>query len=76
MIVANYRNNTLTPEELFFHKVFWSNQLAGELAETNCIPDYIRAENSTKIDRQFIFELPVDLSNKITKITQGSDFSC
>lgn len=75
MIVANYRNNTPTPEELFFHKVFWSNQLAGELAETNCIPDYIRAKNSTKIDRQFIFELPVDLSNKITKITQGSDFS-
>lgn len=75
MIVANYRNNTLTPEELFFHKVFWSNQLAGELAETSCIPDYIRAKNLTKIDRQFIFELSVDLSNKITKITQGSDFS-
>jgi amino acid adenylation domain-containing protein len=75
MIVTNSSNYILTPKELFFHKVYWSNQLAGELAETNCIPDYIRAINSTKTDRQVSFELPADLSKKIIKITQGSDFS-
>jgi amino acid adenylation domain-containing protein len=75
MIVTNSSNHILTPEELFFHKVYWSNQLAGELAKTNCIPDYIRSRNLTKIDRQVSFELPADISHKILKITQGSDFS-
>lgn len=75
MIVTNSSNYILTPEERFFHKVYWSNQLAGQLAETNCIPDYIRSINSTKTDRQVSFELPANLSQKIIKITQGSDFS-
>lgn len=75
MIITNSSNNILAPEELFFHKVYWSNQLASELAETNCIPDYIRSINSTKIDRQVSFELPANLSSKIIQITQGSDFS-
>ena len=74
MIATNFSNNILAPEELFFHKVYWSNQLAGELAETNCIPDYIRTGNSIKIDR-LSFELPADLSNKIIQIARGSDLS-
>ncbi|MGL6337740.1 MAG: condensation domain-containing protein [Waterburya sp.] len=75
MIVTNSSNHITAPEELFFHKVYWSNQLAGQLTETNCITDYLRPRNSTKIDRQVSFELPADTSHKILKITQGSDFS-
>ncbi|NJK55773.1 MAG: AMP-binding protein [Pleurocapsa sp. SU_5_0] len=32
------------PESLFIHKVYWLNQLAGELPETNIITDYLRPE--------------------------------
>ena len=75
MIITNSINNILTPKELFFHKVYWSNQLSGELPETNLMVDRLRTENSSKIDRQLSFELPRDLANKIIKISGGSDFS-
>ncbi|MBE9167116.1 non-ribosomal peptide synthetase [Pleurocapsales cyanobacterium LEGE 06147] len=75
MMVTDCISTTFTSEELFFHKVYWSSQLAGELPETNLILDYIRPTCLTQIDRQFSFELTPDLSQKIIKITRGSNFS-
>jgi amino acid adenylation domain-containing protein len=75
MIATKDSPNLLTLEELFFHKVYWSNQLAGELPETNLILDYLRPTYSTKKDREICFELSQKISQKICKIAQGSHFS-
>lgn len=75
MVVTNPNHNSLAPEELFLHKVYWSKQLSGDLPKTNCISDRIRSKNTTKIDRQIAFELSADLAPKIIQIAQRSDFS-
>lgn len=75
MVVTNPRKNTITPEELFFNKIYWSNQLAGELPETNCLTDYLRTQDAIKIDQEFSFKIRPSLSKNIIKIAQGSDFS-
>ncbi len=75
MIATKDSPNLLTHEELFFHKVYWSNQLAGELPETNLILDYLRPTFSTKKDQEVCFELSQKISQKILQITQGSHFS-
>ncbi|BAU65715.1 peptide synthetase [Stanieria sp. NIES-3757] len=75
MIAIKDSPNLLTNEELFFHKVYWSNQLGGELPETNLILDYLRPTSYTKKDREVCFELSPQVSQKILQITQGSHFS-
>ena len=75
MTIANLSKNILTYQELFFHKIYWSNQLAGELVETNCLPDYLRSRMAISPDREFSFELSSDLSQKIIQVTHNSHFS-
>ncbi|AFZ36195.1 amino acid adenylation domain protein [Stanieria cyanosphaera PCC 7437] len=75
MIAIKDSPNLLTNEELFFHKVYWSNQLGGELPETNLILDYLRPTSYTEKDREVCFELSQQVSQKILQITQGSHFS-
>ncbi|ELS00502.1 amino acid adenylation enzyme/thioester reductase family protein [Xenococcus sp. PCC 7305] len=75
MVVTNPRKNIITPEELFFNKIYWSNQLAGELPETNCLTDYLRTQDTIRIDQEFSFKIHPSLSKNIIKIAQGSDFS-
>ncbi|MBW4477612.1 MAG: amino acid adenylation domain-containing protein [Tolypothrix brevis GSE-NOS-MK-07-07A] len=65
---------TLDPQELFSQKIYWLNQLSGELSETNIIQDYVRPTQYTGKNGSYYFELPNYLSEEITKLGKGSDF--
>ncbi|MEB3219803.1 MAG: amino acid adenylation domain-containing protein [Nostocales cyanobacterium 94392] len=65
---------TLEPQELFSQKIYWLNKLSGELPETNLILDYLRPVQRTEKKKSHCFELPLDLSQAIIKITKGSYF--
>ncbi|MDZ8261481.1 amino acid adenylation domain-containing protein [Nostoc sp. ChiQUE01b] len=64
----------LDPQELFSQKIYWLNQLLGELPETNFIQDYVRHSQYTGKNRSHYFELPDYLSQGIIKLAKGSDF--
>ncbi|WP_243147020.1 condensation domain-containing protein, partial [Scytonema sp. UIC 10036] len=64
----------LDPQELFSQKIYWLNQLSGELPETNLIQDYARPSQYTGKNRSHYFELPDYLSQGIIKLAKGSDF--
>ncbi|MBW4666579.1 MAG: amino acid adenylation domain-containing protein [Cyanomargarita calcarea GSE-NOS-MK-12-04C] len=65
---------TLDPQELFSQKIYWLNQLSGELPETNIIQDYVRPTQYTGKNGSYYFELPNYLSEEIIKLGKGSDF--
>ncbi|GAA6615702.1 non-ribosomal peptide synthetase [Scytonema sp. NUACC26] len=65
---------TLEPQELFSQKIYWLNQLSGELPETNLIQDYVRPLQYSEKNKSLNFELPNDLSQAIIKSTKGSYF--
>jgi amino acid adenylation domain-containing protein len=65
----------LTPEELFHEKIYWLNQLSGELPETNLILDYVRPLRDEGNNKSLSFDLSQELSAAIFKFTQGSNLS-
>jgi len=65
----------LTPEELFHEKIYWLNQLSGELPETNLILDYVRPLRDEGNNKTLSFDLSQELSAAIFKFTQGSNLS-
>ncbi|MCC5621260.1 non-ribosomal peptide synthetase [Nostoc sp. CHAB 5715] len=67
-------NTILDSQELFSQKIYWLNQLSGELPETNLIQDYARPSQYTGKNRSHYFELPDYLSQGIIKLAKGSDF--
>lgn len=62
----------LESQELFSQKIYWLNQLSGDLAETNLIQDYVRPLKDTGKNESHSFELPNYLSQAIVKLTKGS----
>ncbi|MBW4431901.1 MAG: amino acid adenylation domain-containing protein [Pelatocladus maniniholoensis HA4357-MV3] len=64
----------LDVEELFSQKIYWLNQLSGELPETNLIQYYARTSQYIGKNKSHYFELPDYLSQGIIKLTKGSDF--
>jgi len=64
----------LDPQELFSQKIYWLNQLSGELPETNLIQDYARPSQYSGKNRSHYFELPDYLSQGIIKLAKGYDF--
>jgi amino acid adenylation domain-containing protein len=75
MMNVNKLRNLLTPEDLLSQKIYWLNQLSGELPETNFIPDYIRPVSNQFKQKSIDFELSANLSKAIFKFTNGSNFS-
>ncbi len=67
--------NTNISESLFTHKIYWLNQLAGELPETNIITDYLRTEDYQGKNKAIAFKLPENLSQTVIQVTRGSNFS-
>ncbi len=63
------------PTNFFYQKIYWLNNLSGELPETNLLPDYIRPIKYNKKNQFISFELSEDLAEAIIKVTQGSYFS-
>jgi len=61
--------------DLFADKIYWLNQLSGELSETNLITDYARTELDSSKDRAIAFELPANLSVAIAEFSNSSEFS-
>lgn len=62
-------------ENLFSHKVYWLNQLAGELPETNIISDYLRPESYQGKNTAIAFKLSEPLSQAVIGIARGSSFA-
>jgi amino acid adenylation domain-containing protein len=62
-------------KEIISPKIYWLNQLSGELPETNLLLDYLRPLDSVSQDNGFSFKLSADLSQKIIKLVRGSYFS-
>ncbi|MEM7758014.1 MAG: non-ribosomal peptide synthetase [Cyanobacteria bacterium P01_A01_bin.40] len=66
---TNMMQNALT------NKVYWINQLAGKLPETNIIADYLRPEVYQGKHKAISFELPNKLSQAVMNFCQGSYLS-
>lgn len=62
-------------ENLFFEKVYWLNQLSGELPETNFITDYIRPSQSCGRNRSVQFVLDKAVSQAVLTVCNGSHIS-
>lgn len=75
MIITNKSRYTLTAEDLFSQKIYWLNQLSGELPETNLITDYVRPGIYDGKKKSISFELSKDLSEAIIKLTNNSYLS-
>ncbi|MFN6461423.1 MAG: non-ribosomal peptide synthetase [Nostoc sp. DedVER02] len=65
----------LEPTNLFNQKIYWINQLSGELPETNLMLDYVRPLVYGGKNQSFSFELTKDLSQAIIKLCKGSYLS-
>ncbi len=74
-MVATPTRENLTSEGLFSQKIYWLNQLSGELPETNFITDYVRPVRYSGKNQCVSFDLPDELSEVIFKLTQDSHFS-
>ncbi|MGL4623010.1 MAG: amino acid adenylation domain-containing protein [Chroococcidiopsis sp.] len=69
------KSNTNISESLLTDKIYWLNQLAGELPETNLITDYMRPEFYQGKERAIAFKLSDRLSQAIIRTTRNSYFS-
>ncbi len=75
MITHPHQNQTMTSETVFFEKIYWLNQLSGELPETNFMTDFTRPKTSLVKNKTYHFEFSQNLSQKIIKLTGGSHLS-
>ncbi|AFY44053.1 non-ribosomal peptide synthetase [Nostoc sp. PCC 7107] len=71
-MIANKIQNNLTAKNLFPEKIYWLNQLAGELPETTLIADYVRPTIYEGTKKLVNFVIPSELSQKIIKFTNNS----
>ncbi|NEQ95744.1 MAG: amino acid adenylation domain-containing protein [Cyanothece sp. SIO2G6] len=60
---------------LFSEKIYWLNQLKGELPETTLIPDFVRPQNGGGKTQAIVFELDTAIAHSILNLGQGSDIS-
>ncbi|MBD2201842.1 amino acid adenylation domain-containing protein [Calothrix sp. FACHB-1219] len=61
--------------DLLAQKIYWLNKLSGELPETNLMLDYVRPVFPCKRNKSLGLELSHDVSQKIIKLSRGSEFS-
>ena len=69
------RNLDYYSGNFFSLKMYWLNQLSGDLPETNLIPDYIRSVSSSREKQTVSFELSKELSKTIIRLAKGSYLS-
>ena len=69
------RIGTDISENIFAEKVYWLNQLSGELPETNLITDYKRSEVCSKKNKSVQFQLDKTISQGVLKLSKGSYYS-
>ncbi|MEH2283673.1 MAG: amino acid adenylation domain-containing protein [Nostoc sp.] len=74
-MIANKIINGLSAEDLFSQKIYWLNQISDELPETTLITDYVRPAIYDGKKKSISFEIPINLSEKIIKFANNSDFS-
>ncbi|WP_242046320.1 MULTISPECIES: non-ribosomal peptide synthetase [Calothrix] len=61
--------------DLLAQKIYWLNKLSGELPETNLMLDYVRPVFPCMRNKSLGLELSHDVSQKIIKLSRGSEFS-
>ncbi len=57
------------------HKIYWLNQLSGELSVAKIAPDFLETQDFKAKNNIFQFELPIILSEKIIGFTCNSNLS-
>ena len=62
-------------ESLFSEKVYWLNQISGELPETNFITDYIRPKEYSGKNKSVKFALDKTVSQAVLKLSNDSHSS-
>jgi surfactin family lipopeptide synthetase A len=67
--------NSLVFEDLFAQKIYWLNQLAGDLPESNFLTDYVRPALFTGRNQRVEFELSEKVSTPLLKLANYSNFS-
>ncbi|MEB3210769.1 MAG: amino acid adenylation domain-containing protein [Leptolyngbyaceae bacterium] len=60
---------------LFLEKIYWLNQLKGELPETTLIPDFVRPRHGGVKNQVVVFELEEAISRVVIDLGQGSEVS-
>jgi amino acid adenylation domain-containing protein len=75
MQVITKKLTTNISKSSFSHKVYWLNQLAGELPETNIITDYLRPDLYRGKNKSIEFQLSNTFSQTVIGIGQNSYFS-
>jgi len=71
MLADKIKTTPLYPN-LFSQKIYWLNNLSGELPETNLITDYVRPINYSGKNQSLTFELSDELTRKLIKFTHNS----
>ena len=62
-------------ENLFSEKIYWLNQLSGELPESNVITDYKRSGAYSRKNKSVQFKLDKAVSQQILKLSNESPYS-
>ncbi|MEH2243337.1 non-ribosomal peptide synthetase [Nostoc sp.] len=75
MMISTKNIVTPTPEELFYQKIYWLNQLSGGIPETNFMTDYVRPAIYKGRNKTLTFEIPIYLSEFIINLAQKSELS-
>jgi amino acid adenylation domain-containing protein/non-ribosomal peptide synthase protein (TIGR01720 family) len=65
----------LKDNNFFSEKIYWLNQLSGDLPETRFINDYVRSSSNLVKKQSLTFELSDKLSSKILSLSQKSYLS-
>ena len=69
------RIGALSTDRLFSEKIYWLNQLKGELPETTLIPDFVRPQSGGVKNQAVAFELEAAISRTVIDLAQGSEVS-
>ncbi|MBW4660753.1 MAG: amino acid adenylation domain-containing protein [Drouetiella hepatica Uher 2000/2452] len=74
-MMKTLNSHPIISENLLYHRIYWLNQLAGELPETNILTDYLRPDRYSRRNKVIQFELGDRLSQSVIQLGQNSHLS-
>lgn len=75
MMIESTNGYSQNSEKLFFQKIYWLNQLTGEISKTSVITDYLKSIPYKVQPKSMSVNFSNHLSKAILEFTKGSDFS-
>ena len=75
-MIANSTKSKINESfDVFSNKIYWLNQLSGDLSSTKLLTDYSRAIATVARNKSWQFELSTTASRQIIQFTQGSNLA-